>query len=331
MKAWFRNSFLLALALLVTAEGVARVLFARNLSGRFDYGYHPTAGFVEQPDGTVNLVRSGGRRFRPQSFAATPAAGTFRILVIGDSVARGPSLEGAYAWQLAEQLRARGIPAESFNLAVAGNGAHRNLIILRKALDYHPSLVILHVNRSNEYEDEREFKRSQEFKSWHPRNWLMKSLIVRRLYEAKTEKVFWEWLPPQVRSGRGVNDADAEIAAALNADTQHRWDERVRSYTAESVALARARGIPLLLLTQAFNENDNVGHRQLNSYQLDVIAGALAGQGVYHLSMRDILAPLDYKALFADTSHLRADGHKVIAEAIVRKLLAEGVARSAGR
>ena len=331
MNPWLRNSFLLALAMLVTAEVVVRVFFARNMSGRFDYGYHPTAGFVEKADGTINLVRAGGRRFRPQTFSKAPPPGVFRILVVGDSVPRGPSLEGAYAWQLGEALRARGIKAESFNLCVPGYGAHRNQIVLRQALEYGPSLVILHVNHSNEYEDEREFKRSQEFNNWHPKNWLMKSLVVRRLYEAKTEQVFWEWLPPAIRLGRGVNDADAELAAGMNAETLRRWDERVREYTAGSVALARAKGVPILLLTQAFKGKDAAGRPELNSYQLDSIATSLAGDGAYHLSVKEILSPLDCAPLFADGSHLRAEGHTIIAEAIVKKLLDERVVSPASR
>ena len=333
MKAWFRNSFLLALALLVIAEAVVRVFFARNMSGRFDYGYHPTAGFVEKAAGTIDLVRAGGRRFRPQSFSQTRPPGTFRIMVVGDSVPRGPSLQGAYIWQVGEMLRSRGIQTESLNLAVPGFGAHRDYLVFRKALDYQPNLIILHVNRSNEYEDEREFRRSQEFKSWHPKNWLMKSLVIRRLYEAKTEKVFWELLPAEVRMGKAVNDADAEILAGMNADTQRRWDERVRQYTTEDIALARAKGVPVLLVMQAFNEKDKVGHHTLNSHELDALgkSQSLTGNGVYYLSMKDVFGSLDYASLFADTSHIHAEGHKMLAKAIVKKLLAEGVVQPADK
>ena len=57
------------LTLLVGAELVVRVFFARSMSGRFEYGYSPTAGFVEHADGTVNLVHAGGRPFWPQEFS----------------------------------------------------------------------------------------------------------------------------------------------------------------------------------------------------------------------------------------------------------------------
>ncbi|MEQ2005769.1 MAG: hypothetical protein ABMA26_03135, partial [Limisphaerales bacterium] len=96
--------FLLCLALLVGAELVVRVFFARSMSGRFDYGYHPTSGFVEQAEGTVRLERAGGRRFFPQQFTRERPADTFRIFVIGDSVARGTSVATSYAGQLGELL-----------------------------------------------------------------------------------------------------------------------------------------------------------------------------------------------------------------------------------
>ena len=46
----------------------------------------------------------------------------------------------------------------------------------------------------------------------------MKSLVIRRLYEAKTEQVFWKWLPVEIRSQQAVNDADAELSASMNPE-----------------------------------------------------------------------------------------------------------------
>ena len=55
MSRQLRNPWLFLLALFVAGELIVRVFFARNMSGRFEYGYHPTAGFVEKADGTVQL------------------------------------------------------------------------------------------------------------------------------------------------------------------------------------------------------------------------------------------------------------------------------------
>ena len=318
-------AFLLMLALLLGSELVVRLCFARNMSGRFEYGYHPTAGFQENRDGTVQLVRAGGRRFFPQSFTQARPPGVFRILTIGDSVSRGPSLPDAYPGLLGEQLRAAGSKVESFNLGVPGYGARRREIVLRKALEYQPSLVILHVNWSNEYEDERELRRSQEFTSWHPKNWLMKSRVIRRLYEAKTELMFWQWLPAKVRLQKAVSDADAELSASADAAKVRAWDERIRRSTAECIALARARNVPVLLLSQARFEPNATGQFKLEDNGLDVWLAAQQGAGVYHLSMKQILAPLKPETLFADGAHLRRAGHEALAAAIKQELLRAGL------
>ena len=311
--------FLCLLALLVGTELVVRVFFARSMAGRFDYGYHPTAGFVERADGTVRLERAGGRRFFPQSFSRERPTNTFRIFVIGDSVARGTSVESSYAGQLGEQLRARGVKAESFNLSVPGFGARRKQLVLEQALRYQPSLVILHVNDSNEYEDEREWRRREEFRGWHPRNWLMKSLAIRRLYELKQEKVYWEWLPASVRNQRAVSDADAEIKASLNPEKVRQWTELVQKVTGETISAARKQNVRVLLVSQATADLKAVSATP-DDHGLDALCGAMLSEGVGVVSMKDSLTGREAKVVYSDGSHLLTAGHKVLAESIVREL-----------
>jgi len=313
------KSCLLCLALLVGAELVVRVFFARSMSGRFDYGYHPTAGFVEQADGTVRLERAGGRRFFPQTFSRERPADTFRVFVIGDSVARGTSVASSYAGQLGEQLRARGVKAESFNLSVPGYGARRKQLVLEQALKYQPSLVILHVNDSNEYEDERELRRREEFRGWHPKNWLMKSLVIRRLHEMKQEKVYWEWLPASVRQQRAASDADAEIKSSLNPEKLRQWSELVRKVTGETVAAARRQDVRVLLVSQATTDL-KAANAPPDDHGLDALCGTLRSEGVSAVSMKDTLVGRDAKSVYSDGSHLLAEGHKVLAGAITAKL-----------
>jgi hypothetical protein len=179
MKKLLFADFLLALVLLLGAEVGVRLLLPHDVSGRFSYGFDRDSGFVESGNGTVSLVRAGGRRFHPQTFSRQRPADTRRIMVIGDSVPRGSSLKTAYPYLLQEHLRSQGISAEVINLAIAGFGARRSQLVVRKVLEYDPSLVILHLNDSNEYEDEREYRRSQDFKGWHPRHWLMKAMSSR--------------------------------------------------------------------------------------------------------------------------------------------------------
>ncbi|HEY9074880.1 MAG TPA: hypothetical protein VIN67_12185, partial [Desulfobaccales bacterium] len=177
MKRLVTPAFLMVVLLLVAGELTARIFFAQDISGRFAYGYDPQAGFDERGDGTVHLFRAGGARFHPQSFQSHRPRDSYRIFVIGDSVPRGPSFKAAYPWVLGAELRQDHIRAECLNLALPGYGARRCQVVLKKALEFEPSLIIIHVNDTNKYEDEQEWQRSQEFKGWHPSHWLMKVFI----------------------------------------------------------------------------------------------------------------------------------------------------------
>jgi hypothetical protein len=321
MKKWLPPAFLFAVLLLVLGEVGARVFFAKSVSGRFEYGYSANAGFDEEPDGVVHLIRAGGRRFHPQTFLRHRPPGTFRVFVVGDSVPRGPSFKGGYPWLLGQELRARHIKAESVNMALPGYGTRRCQIVLRKALEFEPSLIILHVNDSNKYEDEREYRRSQEFKTWHPRNWPMKVFIFRRLYEAKMEKVFWRLLPEKVRLKCAVNDPDAQVAASEEADMVQARIKVARKNTAASVALARAHHVPLLLVTQCRLLTDGSRSFHFEDHGLDDLARSLSGHGVDCLSMKDVFSPLPHaRAYFSDSGHLKRAGHLLLAHAIIRKI-----------
>ena len=325
MRRTFSKSFLLLVAVLLVAEAAVRIFYARGLSGRFDYGYHPTAGFQEKSDGGVDLVRAGGRRFFPQHYRRERPPGTFRVMVVGDSVPRGPSLAEAYPARLAALLTARGIAAEGWNLCLPGYGAHRCHVVLTQALRYAPGIVIRHVNNSNEYEDEREWQRSQDHKGWHPKNLLMQSALVRRLHEMKTEGIFWSLLPEKIRAQQGVNDADAKVIAMTDESRIQAWSERVRRFLAEDVAACREAGVPMLLVTQVRVRTDATGKKFLADTGLDDLARSFAGPSVKVLSMKEALSTTDFAPLFMDTAHLNAAGHEVLAGKIAASLEAGGM------
>jgi len=312
------------LLLMLGIEVFVRFFFQENMSGRFEYGFHPSAGFVETGS-QVHLKRTGGRRFRPQSFAINPPKGVFRIFVVGDSVTRGSSVESSYTGQLAVQLKSQGIPAECINLGIGGHGARRKHLTLLHSLTYKPDLVILHINNSNEFEDEREYLRSKEFDSWHPRNWPMKSMALRRVYEMKTEKIFWKWIPTSIRINHTKNDADAEIVATSAEGALERWNQLVEKMTDNSTRAAVAKQIPILLITQAYNNEDQNGGRHLEDNGLENIADNQVGQGVLHLSMKQVFENLEFQSLYSDRSHLRAEGHEAMSQAIVNKLIDSGI------
>jgi hypothetical protein len=321
MRRLITPACLVVICLLGLAEVGARIFFANDISGRFDYGYNPQAGFDERQDGTVKLFRAGGRRFYPQTFQRQRPPGVFRIFVVGDSVPRGPGLKKAYPWLLGQELRQHGIQAESINLAVAGYGARRCQIVLRKALTYEPSLIILHFDDYNKWEDEREWRRSQEFKGWHPRHWLMKVFIFRRLYEAKMEKVFWPLVPEEIRLRYAANDADAQVAAAQDPKEIAARIKLAYNTAVQNVAMVRARHIPVILVTQCRLEENVHHHLYLTDHGLDALGESLAVPGVYHVSMKEVLTGKDIKQIFSNFSgHLHKDGHQLMARALFEKI-----------
>lgn len=309
-------AFWLTLGLLVAAEIAVRLLLPHTVSGRFAYGYDPDSGVVEKANGDIALVRAGGRRFHPQVFQRQRPPGVWRVMVIGDSVPRGPSLQKAYGRRLQEILKQEGVKAEVINMAVPGFGVRRCQLVVKLALRYQPSLIIFHLNDSNEFEDEREYRRFQEFQSWHPRHWLMKSFILARLYELKTERIFWRLLPEKIRQQAGVSDADAELQAQLDQELQARWRRRVAEVTQETVALILQHQVPVVLLTQATCDLGTGGYR-LSDHGLDDLAASLAGPRVWPFSMRRYFGQLpEYWRFFADGSHLTAAGHQELARGL---------------
>ena len=327
MKRLITPACLMVVCLLLLAEVGARVFFAQDISGRFDYGYNPQAGFAEHADGTVELFRAGGRRFHPQTFRRHRPPETFRIFVVGDSVPRGPSFKEAYPWFLGDELRRQDIAAESINLGLPGYGPRRCQVVLKKIVEYEPSLIVLHINDTNKWEDEREWRRSQEFQGWHPRHWLMKVFIFRRLYEAKLEKVFWPLVPEAIRLKYAANDADAQVAAAQDPREIAARIRLARETAVENVAMLRQRRIPIILVTQCRLAEDPRHGLYLSDHGLDPLGESLVGPGIYHISMKDVFSRRDFRALFTNFSgHLHKEGHQILAQAICEKIELERAA-----
>lgn len=317
----FTRSFLLFAVILIGAELVTRFGFVRTMEGRFDYGYHPTAGFVEK-GGQVELMRAGGRRFFPQTFSKERPAGVYRVIVIGDSVARGKDVALSYTGQLGKILKEKGIQAECLNLALPGFGARRKDLVIQQAMKYQPNLLILHVGASNEYEDEREWRRRSDFNSPHPKNWLMSSLVLRQFYEMKTEKIYWQWLPSEVRNQSGVSDANAELLASTDDETQKEWNDRLAQVTREGVLKLQEAQIPVLLVAQATNtkKKDAQGNLILDDSAVEPWVAGLVNDHVASLRMKDVFAPSQVAAIYSDANHIRPDGHRMMAEAIEKVL-----------
>lgn len=315
----FSRAFLIAFGLWAFLEAGAHVFFADGILGRFQYGYHPTAGWFEFEDRT-ELRRTGGARLRPQTLPKPKPEGLARIFVIGGSVPRGQHTETAYAYQLGETLKAAGTPAESYNLGVPGYGSVRSLILMKQALRHEPDLLVLHLHAGNEYEDELDWKRAEDFRGWHPRNWLMKSFTIGRLFELKQEQLYWKWLSSEIREQAMVHDEMARIAEQIRdpeSPLLKRWLQRIDRNTRRSADLALCNGVPLLLVVP--NLLDRKAGYHFDDGGLGSMARELAGRpGVFSYWAADDLQKLKPAEIdplfFRDGTHMYPPGHAFLAQ-----------------
>ena len=315
----FSKAFLIAFGLWAFLEAGAHVFFADGILGRFQYGYNQTAGWFEHDDRT-ELHRVGGARFRPQTIPKPKPAGTLRLFTAGDSVARGQALETAYPYQLGVVLSHMGTPAESYNMGIPGYGSTRKLILLKQALRHDPDLLILHLHAGNEYEDELDWNRAQNFRSWHPRNWLMKSFIIARLFQMKEEQVYWTWLSTEIREQSAVQDEMARIARQIrdpNSPLLKRWNQRMTRNTERAVNLALCEGAPMVLVVPSIL--DRKAGYSFSDSGLGEQARELARRpGVFSYwgaeSFRKLKPAEMDPMFFRDGTHMYPPGHEFFAQ-----------------
>lgn len=139
-------------------EGVLKAFFpytvatighqhARNAQF-YGWGFDPGEGYLnENPDtGEIHygLLNNHGWRDRDREFAKPP--GTYRVLVLGDSVTFGAIVpaEKVYTRLLEDRLVVEGYKVEVLNMAIPGWGTDTQLEALRReGVRYQPDLVIL--------------------------------------------------------------------------------------------------------------------------------------------------------------------------------------------
>jgi hypothetical protein len=299
-----------ALALALALELLAVFAYRQDPSVRLDFGYSPEVAFSVS-DGTLHIRPVASRQLWPQSYPVAKTAGVKRIVVIGDSVARAGSYRESFAGQLRERL---GSCAEVWNLASPGYGSRRKDVVLSKALEFAPDLVIYHANVTTEYEDAREWERREKHASWHPSQWPQKLPLLGRISMSMTEKVYWRWLDPAVRAGFDREGADLDEALRSKSDVEH-W----RPLMLENFAVTRERlrtaKVPLIVVVRGDLPVDG---GDMTDFGLEEEIGAIARrEGFVWVATRDVARKGDPKSFFADGSHWTPAGHERMAQALL--------------
>lgn len=305
-----------AMALLALFEAIAYWGFGESARDRNAFGFDRDTSFAVRGD-DILIETAASRRFWPQRYSLHKPPGTLRVAAVGDSVFRGASLKDSVTGALARDLTATcGAKAEVWNLASPGYGSQRKGVVATKALDFAPDLLVYHAGFTTEFEDSRERARYTDFHSGHPRHWVDQLPFLGRLKLSKLERVYWNWLPPEVRA---TDDRPDERAAALKDkfDAAY-WTPRMLANLDGTVDAARRARVPLVILVHAMFDPAT---GKPDDHGLDAaIEARYAGRpGVMVLSNRRLFARAgDVRSLFFDLSHWNAPGYELVAAELAR-------------
>jgi hypothetical protein len=306
-----------AVAALIVLELGAYLGYNESPAARNAFGYSKDIAFSVDKS-FVGIAPASSRRFWTQRYPLVAPQGTKRVVLIGDSASRGPSLARSVSEALRQQLDARcGIRAEVWNLSSPGYGSRRKEIVVGKALEFHPDLVIYDAGVSTEYEDSREWERYLEYHSWHPRRWVDQLPFLGRVKLSKVERLYWEWLPEDVRAASLNESLDVRISAIASKSNTAYWTPLMLSNLDRTVDAIRQAGATMLILVRS---HVDLGSGAVVDAGLDrEIAQRYALRtGIAVASSRALLSSSgEVKRLFADTSHWTDAGKDVIADGLV--------------
>lgn len=328
---------LAAAELLVRAAGAApEVAVVRR--GRFQLSANPRLLYEPVPDlewqgearGFFEWPGKSNRRgFRDREHAPEKPPGTFRIAVLGDSIAAGYQVERteeAFPALLEELLRRRGHPrVEVLNFGVTGYNTAQEVETLRvHALDFGPDLVLLawcHNDRRTP--DPRILAALDESRSGHPAaaaGPAHRALLGSALYRF----VRYGVLAPRPVEKETEAGTGAETAAGgKETEEDPLWPEdpqAVEAALAELAALSRQHGFEVLVAAfpnlRRFYEPRHAGWH-------DWLARLAAGHGFAHLDLRPAFRECRDAGrgdLAFDLYHPTPAGHRCAAEAMAEAL-----------
>jgi hypothetical protein len=247
--------------------------------------YHPVYGFFHQPgvsgwvrtDEFTSFVKFNTQGLRGPEVAIPKPAGTFRALVLGDSVVEGAQVgeDATMAGRLRQELAtvAGGRRVETVNAGVAGFGTGQQLLFLeREGLAYQPDLIVLVFTIANDPADNsiavaRRFKLAAErrpffvvhgdqlelqpFQAPPPEPWSGVRTFLRDRSVVFTTLELW-WIGKSVARAQGdvvpPLDAEKEIYRnELGDDWPQAW-EVTEALLARVQGVADATGVPLLVV-----------------------------------------------------------------------------------
>jgi lysophospholipase L1-like esterase len=298
------------LRLVGAAPEVAPVRRGRfQLSANPRLVFEPVPGMAFEGDAQGFFEYSGTSNrlgYRDRDHAAAKPPGTYRIVVLGDSIAAGyriPRTEDAFPALLEKRLRDAGLPVEVLNFGVTGYNTEQEVETLRtRALAFDPDLVVLaYCHNDRRPPDPRIVQALREAEGGRrvlplaeAERLLIHSALYRFLRYAVLEARREEATEP------GPGDAGNTVEPSLR----------------ELAGISRQEGFPVLLavfpyLPKLYEEEHAREHAKLERLAREL--------GLHHLDLRPAFngcrADRGQKLRF-DRYHPTAAGHRCAAEAL---------------
>lgn len=262
-----RKLVLLAFSLVLTLIIVGTIEIGCRVAG-FG-GYRPT--FVEAgrfPNGSALIVtdhggpnsyfftnRSNPGSLDPTAFVSPKPANTFRIMIVGESAAKGnpyirPLSAGAFLERmLADQWPDRQV--EVINLGVTAVASFPVLGILTEALEYEPDLIIAYLGNN-------EFYGAYGVASLHSAGrspWMIR--LIRATRSLGIAQLIDSWRPAPPNTARTLMETMMGQSSIAPDDPLRAAAERnLETFVGAMVARCAARGVPIVVCTPPANERD---------------------------------------------------------------------------
>ena len=316
-------------AAFVVLELSLRVLYpppVRFLYPQEAYDFDPEMGHALRPGQTAfthdHPMRTNSLGLRDREITPQPAAGTLRVLALGDSQTFGAGLDQSDTWpkQLERMLDSAEHRWEVLNAGIPGTDTWQHEILLRRLLDtLHPHAVVLalYVNDVVPRHDPRNVDASG----------LSNTSSKRLAYLLKRSSVVtWTYyrlfLPWHARGFTRGSTAEDTVLAGPNDDLAERAWSQVEHSFAVMKQLCDARGV--MMLVAVLPRRDQVSGNQPGRAYNERARAVAKAHGIETLDLLpDLSAAYRVKgnALFIPwDGHNSAEANRVIAARLALRL-----------
>ncbi len=259
-------------------------------------------------------INSQGRRDR--EVPLKKPAGTYRIAILGDSVAFGERVEAKddFATQVEWTLNARSpsLRYQVLNFSVPGYGTWQELSILQeKALAYEPELVVLTFVMNDIFDNNQAGKQG----------YLSLTQVQGAARFLREHSAFYRWMRDNVLA------VEAQVTLrdpCAGADVSFCWETTQRLLD-QVVETTREHNVKLVMLIFPIWSQTLAPDPTLEARYQQALAAYARHRGVPAIDLLKALTENRDQGLFLDDYHLTEAGHSIVMIELIEQLDAQGI------